>query len=328
MGKSKKKRNRKENRTSALTGILLVLLMLSLFVYLNDNVLHISGIPTTPQVLYHFGFGIKPDVPLAGGEAAVHFIDVGQGDCSLIVTDKSTVLIDCGEEEYADTVLRYLNHLGINKLDYVIATHPHSDHMGGMYLILSKKEVGEFIMPELVESMIPLTTAYSRMIDAVEENNIPARYAKPGDVLELGGNAELQILAPLHNDYEDLNNFSAVTRFVYGNNSFLFTGDIERASENDIHNSGREIRSDVLKVAHHGSSSSTTNTFLEMVCPEYAVISVGENNSYGHPTQTVLDRLDKAGSEVLTTAEYGNIVFVSDGERLSIHTENGEREAA
>ncbi len=327
MGK-RKKRERKENKTSALTGILLALLLLTLFVYLNDNFLHISGVPTTPQILYHFGFGIKPDVPLSSGEAAVHFIDVGQGDCSLIVTESRAVLIDCGEEEYADTVLRYLNHLGINKLDYVIATHPHSDHIGGMYLILSKKEIGEFIMPELVESMIPLSSVYSRMIDAVEQRNIPARYAKPGETLDLGENAELQILAPLHNDYDDLNNFSVVTRFVYGDNSFLFTGDIERASENDIHNSGREISSDVLKVAHHGSSSSTTNTFLEMVCPEYAVISVGENNSYGHPTKTVLDRLYKAGSEVLTTAEYGNIVFVSNGEELSIHTENGEREAA
>ncbi len=183
-------------------------------------------------------------------------------------------------------------------------------------------------MPELVESMIPLTSSYSQMIDAVEQNNISAHYAAPGEVLDLGGNASLEILAPLHNDYEDLNNFSVVARLVHGENSFLFTGDMERPAENDILNSGREILSDVLKVAHHGSSSSTTNAFLEKVCPVYAVISVGESNSYGHPNQKVLDRLEKTESEILTTAEYGNIVFVSNGENMEIHTENGEREAA
>ena len=267
----------------------------------------------------------KPPIELTDSEIAVHYIDVGQGDCQLIVTPDKAILIDCGEEIYADKIMRYLNSHGIYKLDLVIGTHPHSDHIGSLSRILREFPVEKLLMPELSDEIIPLSECYESVLDAIEDKNIPAVYAPVGENYDLGKGTRLYFLAPVHNDYEELNNFSVVTQLVHGENSFLFTGDIERASENDLLNSRTYIESDVLKVAHHGSTSSSTPSFLRAVDPEYAVVSVGRYNSYGHPSPTVVQRLYDVGAEILTTAEYGSIVFVSDGTNLYIKTERGSR---
>jgi beta-lactamase superfamily II metal-dependent hydrolase len=328
-GKPRKNRRKKAGKGKFAFPVTLCGLILAVvgFFFLNDNYLRIEGVPTSAQVAQKIGISTSTAVTVADGELAVHYIDIGQGDCELIVSDEMAVLIDCGEEQYASTVLKYINNLGIKSLDYVIVTHPHSDHMGGMYKILSNISVGKLIMPELPDDMIPLTSCYSRMLDAIEEKNISASYAKAGDRFSVGSGAYLEILAPLHDDYTGLNNFSVVTRLVHGSNRFLFTGDIERAAENDILNNGADVSADVIKVAHHGSSSSSTLAFLKAVSAKYAVISVGKDNSYGHPTESTLEDLDKAGCEVYCTMDYGSIVFVSDGEKLTMSTEKGDLSA-
>lgn len=309
-------------RAAGLTG-LLIILAVAFFFFLNDNFLQISGVPTTTEILQTLGI-IETPVTAADGEAAVHFIDVGQGDCELITVGNSTVLIDCGEQEYYENVRVYLDNLGIKKLDYVIATHPHSDHMGGMADILINYTIGHFLMPRTSDDMIPSTRAYESMLDAIETYGISASYAEVGDIIKLDNGGRIEILAPLHDDYDNLNNYSVTMRFSFGATRFLFTGDIERAAENDILNSGADISCNVIKIAHHGSTSSSTMAFLREASPQYAVINVGKDNSYGHPKQAVLDRLKEIGCKYYTTMQYGNIVFVSDGQTLTLHSSKGD----
>ncbi|MGN1423695.1 MAG: ComEC/Rec2 family competence protein [Oscillospiraceae bacterium] len=306
---------------------LLVLIAASVFLFLNEYFLHIDSVPTFGEMLKTVGV-LPKKVTAAEGQLAVHYIDVGQGDCQLITVGESNVLIDCGEEEQYGVVREYLDSLRIKRLDLVIATHPHSDHIGGMHLLLSDFEVGRFIMPRTADNMVPNTDCYGLMLDVIEDKEIPAAYAEVGEIIGLDGGAELEILAPLHDDYGNLNNYSVVTRLVFGDTSFLFTGDAERASENDILNSGAYIDSDVIKIAHHGSTSSSTEAFLREVSPRYAVLFVGENNPYGHPNPNVLQRLADVGCECFVTRDCGDIVFVSDGAALEMYFSKEEEESA
>lgn len=322
-----KRQNRRNPRESAAGKVFLVVFtfffVLSLGIYLNEEIFKLEFIPTSAE-LSAMLTGRNTTVTTADGEISVHYINVEQGDCELIVAGDTRVLIDTGEAIFSNRVINYISSLGIRRLDYVIASHPHEDHIGGMADVLEKFTVGKVIMPEIPDSILPMTRNFERMIDVISRKKIDAEYSRTGTIIPLGNGAELQILAPVHDDYSDLNNFSIVCRLVHGENSFLFTGDIERAAENDILNSGEYIRSDVLKVGHHGSTSSSTADFIEAVSPKYAVICVGKDNSYGHPKQAVIDRLTKYGAVILTTMESGNIVFVSDGEKYSIYSDNGE----
>lgn len=297
-----------------------VMFVLSLGIYLNEKIFKLEFIPTSAEIMGMLGG--RTTVTAADGEIAVHYLDVGQGDCELIVAGDTRVLIDSGESEYSDRVINYISSLGFRRLDYVIATHPHDDHIGGLAAIMEEFSVGKVIMPEVPDSILPTGRNFEKMLDVIGRKNITAEYSRTGTEIQLGGGAVLRIIAPVHSDYTSLNNFSIACRLVHGNRSFLFTGDIERAAESDIVNSGEYLKSDVLKVAHHGSTSSSTPAFLEAVMPEYAVIEVGEGNSYGHPKPEVVKRLKGLGAQILTTMECGNIVFVSDGEQLTIHTDN------
>ena len=255
-------------------------------------------------------------------ELKVHFLDVGQGDsCFIELPNKETMLIDAGESEYGDSIVTYIYGQGYDTLDYVVATHPHADHIGGMAEIMKEFTVGTVIMPEVPSDLLPMTQNFEDMLDTIDRRGITAEYSRLGRTLDLGNGAVLEFLAPVHDDYTNLNNYSITCRLVHGNKSFLFTGDIERAAESDILNSGEYIRSDVLKVGHHGSTSSSTPAFIEAVSPEYAVIEVGEGNSYGHPKTEVVNRLLSHGCAIYTTMDNGNIVFTCDGENFRIYTD-------
>ncbi len=240
-------------------------------------------------------------------ELQVHFIDVGQGDATLIFQDEYAMLIDGGDNLYGWQVVDYLNYLEIEKLDYVIATHPDSDHIGGLDTVLENISCDRVLMPDAEKD----TVTYESVVDVIENQQIERILPKPGEEYTLG-TAVFTILAP-NGSYDNANDNSIAIRLVHGGNSFLFTGDAESESEADMLKSGRLLTSDVYKVAHHGSAGANSKLFLLAVNPAYAVISCGENNDYGHPHSEVLNRLRLMGSKVYRTDEQGTIVAISDG---------------
>lgn len=239
----------------------------------------------------------------------IHYIDVGQADSILIQQGSHNMLIDAGNNEDSDLVIRYIQNQGIDKLDYIIGTHPHEDHIGGMDYVINNLEIGKVFMPKKTAN----TRTYKDVIKAIRSNNLKITVPKPGDSYELG-KAKWTILSPqFDKDYKDTNNYSIVLRITFGSKSFLFTGDAEDTAEEDILTKGYTIEADVLKIGHHGSHSSTTKAFLKKVSPEYAVISCGKDNDYGHPHKETIEKLNDMRIETFRTDELGTIVCTSDG---------------
>lgn len=253
------------------------------------------------------------------GEVRVHFIDVGQGDCMLIEGNGESVLIDAGENDKGDEVLAYLAGVKIEKIDLAFGTHPHSDHIGGMDTVIEGIPVGKLLMPDVPDSIVPTTRTFLSMLDAADAQRTETLFAYPGDSFSVCGGT-LSVLGPVE-DYKDLNNESLVMRFDFGKTSFLFTGDQESDAEEDLMASGVDVSADVLKIGHHGSSTSTCQDFFDAVSPSIAVIECGEGNDYGHPHRETRQLLDKAGIDVYRTDLNGSIVITSDGEALTVQTE-------
>lgn len=250
----------------------------------------------------------------------VHFIDVGQGDCIFITAGGENMLIDCGEASEADTVISYLNEQGVEHLDYVVATHPHSDHMGGMSSIVSTYGIGEIIMPHLEDEDIPTTRYFENFLNACSAKGLYITEAQIGRTVTLG-EAEAEIIAPLSSGYKNANNYSVGILLSHGKNDFLFTGDAEALAENEMLESGKIEHVRVYKAGHHGSSTSSSEEFLEVVSPDYAVIMCGAGNSYGHPHDEIVERLAEYTKQIFRTDLNGNIVFESDGINLQVRTE-------
>lgn len=321
----KSRKSAKKLLETAASAALLAILTFALIVFVNEKFIRWDFIPSSADIVHFFGGGGTPYVKPLDDEAAVYFIDVGQGDCELIRTKNCNILIDCGEEENADEVIGFIRYSGVERLDYVIATHPHSDHIGGMYRILESFDVGTVIIPKIPRDIAPNTLFYSKMLNTIKNRGINREYSAAGKIYTLGENASLEIIAPLYDEYEELNNFSIVARLTHGANTFLFTGDAESLAELDILDNGIDVSADVLKVAHHGSAGANSKAYLEKVRPKIAVIGVGSDNSYGHPHKDVLKRLAKVGcDEIYTTAADGNVVIISDGASLRVRTEEEE----
>ena len=248
----------------------------------------------------------------------IHFIDVGQGDCSLILCDGKAMLIDGGEASESSKVFAYLKKLGVNHLDYIVATHAHSDHIGGLSGALNYASVDTALCP--VTSYDSKT--FSSFTKYLGQHGVSITVPEPGDTFSLGS-ASVTILGP-QRSYEDTNDTSIVMKVVYGKTSFLFTGDAERTAEADILDAGYDLSATVLKVGHHGSDTSTSYPFLREIMPEYAVIQVGKGNSYGHPTEDTLSKLRDAYVKVYRNDLQGTIICTSDGEAVSFSTEKNE----
>ena len=267
----------------------------------------------------------KPEPPVQGetknSNFQVHYIDVGQGDCSLVVCDGQTLLIDAGENGHETEVINYLRSLGIDKLDYIIATHPHSDHIGGLPEVIEEFGMDNIIMPRLTKEQTPTTKTYTRMLEEIKASGAKVISAKVGSTYTLG-EASFEILGPVSDSTEDLNSMSVVAKVTHGENSFLFTGDAESDEEREIFGAGVDLDADVLKMGHHGSNTSSCKEFLAEVTPEICVIMCGEDNDYGHPHKEPLERLKKYTNEIYRTDICGDIVISSDGKNLDINYEN------
>jgi len=252
----------------------------------------------------------------AEGILKVHFIDVGQGDSIFIQQGEKTMLIDAGEGDQGTVVTKYLNSLNVDNIDYLVGTHPHSDHIGGLATVINSIPVNQAIIPDIEHD----TKTYENFIDALIDKEIDTLPATAGDKYSLG-EAEFEILGPVRDDYEDLNNWSIVIKLTFGENSFLFTGDAESFAETDIINSGGDLSADVLKVGHHGSTTSSTLKFLRKVSPTYAVISCGIDNSYGHPDPIITKRLANMKITTYSTHTSGTVIAMCDGKTITIETE-------
>lgn len=251
------------------------------------------------------------------GALAVHFIDVGQADSILVLCEGKTMLIDGGNAEDSNLIYAYLKKQGVTHLDYVVCTHAHEDHVGGLSGALTYATVSNVLTPVLSYD----STAFQNFMTKVSERGAEARIPKAGETFSLGS-ATATVVGPLK-QYDETNDTSIVLRLVYGETSFLFTGDMEAAAEKDLVESGVELRSTVLKVGHHGSSSSTSYRFLREVAPAYAVIPVGTANQYGHPNEDVLSRLRDANAIVYRTDLQGDVTCISNGKTVSFTTAKG-----
>lgn len=251
----------------------------------------------------------------AFSELQVHFIDVGQGDSTLILCGNEAMLIDAGDNDKGTTLQLYLQKQGVEALTYVIGTHPDSDHIGGLDVILTKFDCATVILSETASD----TAVYRDVIDALAYRNYQNTPPLTGDSYRLG-DAEFTIIAP-NGEYDNDNNSSVGIRLVHGNNSFLFTGDAEAEAEADILQNGIDIRADVLHAGHHGSATSGSRDFISRVAPTYAVISCGRDNPYGHPHEQTLDTLQEFDIQVFRTDEQGSIIAISDGNSITWNVE-------
>lgn len=243
----------------------------------------------------------------SGDTLRVNYIDVGQGDSIFIqLPNKETMLIDAGEAYEADNVINYLNNLGIKKIDYVVGTHPHTDHIGGLEEVINTFDVEAIYMPKVSSN----SKTFEDLLTIISNKGLKVKTAKSGVVVLDEDNLKLEFVAPNSDNYNNLNNYSAILKLTYLNNIFLFMGDAETLSEDEITS---DVDADVIKVGHHGSDSSSSVEFVKKVSPEYAIIMVGEGNSYNHPYQSIIDRYESVGAKVLRTDLDGNIVCDSDG---------------
>lgn len=244
----------------------------------------------------------------------VHYIDVGQGDSILIQVNNKNLLIDSGPKSDRKKLFSYLSSLYLDKLDYVIATHPHDDHIGNMAEVIKKYNVSKFYAPKVQSS----TKTFEQMIDALKSKNLKINVIKKGtNSIDLGENTKISVFSPIKDSYEDLNNYSPVIKIEYGNTSFLFTGDAQEDVEKDILANNEDIKADVLKIGHHGSSTSTSEGFLAKVNPSISVISVGKDNIYNHPSENTIKNLKKNNIITYRTDADGTILLSSDGSDIT-----------
>jgi competence protein ComEC len=255
------------------------------------------------------------------GESLVYFLDVGQGDCELIrLKTGENILIDAGTPDTAQKLVSVLKQLGVEKIDLLVATHPHADHIGGMAQVVKSFPIGKIYMPKVADSQIPTTATYEKLLNAIDSKSLKIIATKGGMTILENGDEKLETLAPNSSKYEDLNNYSIVLKLTCGEKSFLFAGDAQTESEKEMASQGYSLKSDVLKCGHHGSSTSTGAALLKAVSPGAAVISCGVDNDYGHPSKTVLNRLQKGGITVYRTEQQGTILARCDGKDIKFST--------
>lgn len=255
---------------------------------------------------------VKQTINESSSNLKIYFVDVGQADCILINDNNEYSLIDAGNNEDGEKLVKYFKDLGITKFKYVFGTHAHEDHIGGMDNIIENFQIEHFYMPDAITT----TRTFEEVLDALEVKNIAFETPKEDENLTFS-DTDFKVLH-VGKDKKDLNDTSIVLKLTYKNTSYLFMGDATSSVEKDILD--KDIKSDVLKVGHHGSQYSSTISFLKKVSPKYAIIEVGKNNSYNHPKEVTLKKLEDLGTKIYRTDEDGTIILTSDGENMSFET--------
>ena len=296
---------RKKKQISLLMALFLVIFG-SIFYFLEPSQANPNTPTPTPETM-------QANQEIQDGEKLqIWFLDVGQADSILIQNGDANMLIDAGNNEDGEKLVSYFQSLGIESFQYVIGTHAHEDHIGGMNNIIDNFNIGTFYMPDAITT----TATFESVLDSLEAKNIAFQTPSIDSIFKLG-NATIDVLY-VGTDDSDLNNTSIVLKLTYGNTSVLFMGDAEKEVETIIEK--KDISADVLKVGHHGSNTSSSKTFLEKVNPNYAIISVGTGNSYGHPSNTTIQNLENQNIQIYRTDENGTIIMTSDGTNITFQT--------
>lgn len=286
----------------------LLIIVIALCTYLYET--YFEEPTANPEIEYRQEETVKIDP----NNLIIHFVDVGQGDCILISKNNEHVLIDAGNNEDGPLLVEYFKELGIKKFKYVIGSHAHEDHIGGIDNVINNFELGHYYIPDVITT----TKTFEDVLDALLAKKKAFETPNIGDKFKLS-DTEFEVLY-LGDDKSDLNNTSIVLKLTYKNTTYLFMGDATSTVERILINEGKDLKSDVLKVGHHGSQYSSSAAFLKQVSPRYAVIQVGQDNDYGHPKQVTIDKLEKLKTLTYRTDKHGTIILTSDGENISFET--------
>jgi len=255
------------------------------------------------------------------GELTLTMIDVGQADCFLLVQDGETALVDCGTRSTGKDAVEYLKSIGITKLDYVFGTHPHDDHMGGMYDIITNFEVGEIMIPKIEEGIT--SNWYIKLLEELSSGDYNIVNPNVGDMYTLG-DATIKIIGPISEPKGNTNNYSIVMKVSFGEMDIIMTGDAETEVEEEILDSKENIDAEILKVGHHGSDTSSCEEFLDAISPDYALISTKIGNKYEHPIKSTMENLEKRDIEVYRTDENGTVTATITQDSVSFSCEPGD----
>ena len=265
--------------------------------------------------------GIKKEAKIVEGKLEMHTIDVGQGDSILLLQGDKVMLIDCGTRAQGKKVVEYLQNLGIKKIDILVGTHPHEDHVGGMAEVINSFEIGMLYTSDFNDEDIT-TVYYMKFLEAVENKKVKWETKKAKDKFEFG-EADVTVLAPSKDNYDNTNNYSLALMVSFGETDIMLTGDAEKLIENEILGLDYDIECEVFKAGHHGSDTSNTDKFLKKVNPSYVIISAGLENSYNHPVKSVMKRFKSMGIKVYRTDEAGDIVMTTDGQNIEFNQKEG-----
>lgn len=254
----------------------------------------------------------------ASRKLEVSYLNVGQGDSAYIKVNDFDILIDAGPRSDVDSLMEQLEKKNIDDFEMIIATHPHEDHIGGMTKVFERYDVKSFYMPKVTHT----TKTFENMINAVANEGIKIQTIKDEMSFELGEGAKLDVYSPIYESYEEFNDYSPIMKLTFGETELVFTGDAEAHAEQDvIAKYPNDLSADVLKFGHHGSSTSSTDEFVQAVSPEYGIISCGIDNKYGHPHRETLDKIIKYNIKAYRTDTQGQINLASDGKNIVIKTE-------
>lgn len=316
-----KKVRKKHGRLTKVIGVLVFLLIVGFYLWeeipqwVGENE-PLGNQSETTQESQNQGVQVQE------GELILTMIDVGQADGFYLEQNGKTAVIDCGTVSTGKDMVDYLKAQGVTRLDYVIGTHPHEDHMGGMYDIITNFEVGTIVIPKVTKNDIT-SKWYAKLMKEIKDAKHTVDYPEVGEIYTLG-DSKMEVLGPKEEPKSNLNNYSIVMKITFGTMDIIMTGDAERDIEAEIIASGADLDAEILKLGHHGSDTSSSKEFLDVVDPDYALISTKVGNKYEHPTKSVMEDLDNLDIEVYRTDECGTVVLTITDNDVEFSTKPGD----